>query len=171
MYFFSSGKEGNEELHEKQEFEELLEKLSEVDLEEPPSSDLKCTECGAVYKKTWTLRNHMKKKHSYQDHVSHECDKCTLQFADSKSLSTHVKSYHPKIFVCDICMEVFLDKASLTAHVKTHPKVYICKECKEVFPDQNSLKCHRRTHYVCNVCKRVCDTKYYLDRHMKSHKI
>ena len=81
-----------------------------------------CDDCGAVYKKPWTLKNHMKKKHG----------------KDSTDISTAV-------FVCDDCKEVFLDSEELSEHRKTH---WICKICGRACDSNFLLKRHMKSHRV-----------------------
>ena len=101
-------------------------------------------DCGAKYKKPWTLKNHMKKKHNQILEESHKCEECNAIFFDKKHLRNHLK-IHEKIFVCDQCKEVFLKKVELNQHSKSH--------------------------IVCHVCEKVCETEFLLRRHLKSHKI
>ena len=119
-------------------------------LEIQASEELKsfiCEECGANYKRPWTLKAHMKKKHNFAE----ECEK---------------KSYK-----CDQCNEFFSDNKSLAKHLKTHEMIYVCEECKEVFLAKSNLSKHMKSHLVCGICTRVCESKYYLNRHIRSHKV
>ena len=105
-----------------------------------------CKLCAAVYKKSWTLRTHMRKKHNEEN--SFNCDQCSLTFSDAKGLEVHVAVHakpHERIFVCDICEEVFFDKSKLTVH--------------------------KKKHLVCKICNRVCDNTYALTRHIRSHNV
>ena len=96
-----------------------------------------CKLCNAVYKKSWTLRTHMRKKHNEDN--SFNCDQCSSTFSDAKGLAVHAKS-HERIFVCDMCEEVFFDKSKLTMH--------------------------KKKHLICKICNRVCDNTYALTRHI-----
>ena len=84
--------------------------------------NLICDNCGAVYKKPWTLRNHIKKEHGKES-----------------TTSSNV------LFVCDECKEVFLDHEQFSEHKKTH---WICKTCGRTCDNNHALKRHMRSHRV-----------------------
>ena len=99
-----------------------LEELS-IDPTQKPDESLSCGECGAKYKKPWTLKTHMSKKHGIAKH----------------------EQMHDKILVCEECKEVFYDKVSLTKHVKYH---FVCQICKRVCDSKYALNRHIRSHKV-----------------------
>ena len=149
--------------------EKLTDMMMDAEIDESKTA-LKCKQCGAVYKKPWTLKAHIKKKHESQP-ISLKCGQCEEMFTTQKNLNAHIKLLHPILFVCVVRKEVFFDGASLAAHNRTHPKVFTCDECTEVFNDKTSLNNHKKIHFVCNICQRNCESKYKLNRHLKSHKV
>ena len=150
-------------------FESVLDQFSAIDLD-GDGMKLTCKECNTTYKKEWTLRNHMNKKHGHNNPGPCECDKCYEIFNNMKNLSDHIKSTHA-IHICEFCEEVFFRKSDLKTHIQTHTKLFPCSECQLKFPDKAILKEHRKEHFICNICARKCESEYYLDRHRKSHKV
>ena len=71
---------------------DVSEKLEELDLA-GGGEKFDCKECGNSYKKPWTLKAHMKKKHR-------ESDEPVIQ----------------KLHVCKVCEEVFVSKIALRSH-------------------------------------------------------
>ena len=104
-----------------------------------------CSECDDIYKKPWTLKTHLRKKHNIS--------KDALEFK------------------CDICEEVFPDQNNLSKHKKIYQTIFACQECKEVFFSKKDLTNHKKSHLVCRICTRVCDTKFLLNRHIANHKL
>ena len=122
-----------------------------------------CTECGVSYKKPWTLKAHMLKKHGEKD----KCTICNASFEEPGQLKKHM-SVHS--FSCNICDKILSDARSLQRHLKVHDKLFVCEECKEVFLEKNNLNEHVKTHLVCSVCQRTCENKQQLKRHFSTHK-
>ena len=102
-----------------------------------------CIECGANYKKPWTLKAHMKKKHGMEEEIK-------------------------KLFECSDCNVTFETKSYLQKHVKVHEKIFVCSECKEVFLKKVALNKHSKLHNICKICERIFETPYLLKRHIKS---
>ena len=67
-------------------------------------SVLTCDDCGATYKKPWTLKNHRIKKHGKAD--------IDNQDGESENASVQMKSQQ-KLFVCKECQEAFFEKNCL----------------------------------------------------------
>jgi KRAB domain-containing zinc finger protein len=104
-----------------------------------------CLECGAVYRKPWTLRTHMKKKHNFTE--------------------------NEPVFTCEECDANFRDMNHLSKHKKTHEKIFVCKKCEEVFFSRKEINDHMKIHLVCDICARVCNSEYLLKRHISSHNL
>ncbi|XP_075155941.1 uncharacterized protein LOC142229282 [Haematobia irritans] len=78
-----------------------------------------CETCGKSYVTAENLRTH-RLKHT---DLVFNCDQCSQQFANPKTLWQHVNSIHvsePR-FKCEICMKPFRRKHHLQYHMKLHP--------------------------------------------------
>ena len=112
-----------------------------------PLGDFQCSECGANYKKPWTLKAHISKKHKPEN----KCQDCNLIFKDVEELDAHMET-HKKI--CNICEKVFSNDWNLQRHIKIHDKIFVCEECRNVFLDKKTFKEHEKLHLVCTICKK-----------------
>ena len=95
---------------------------------------LTCDDCGATYKKPWTLKNHRIKKHGKADIGN--------QDGESENASAQIKSQQ-KLFVCKECQEVFFEKNCLVEHKKVH---LVCKVCSRSCDSTYALTRHIRSH-------------------------
>ena len=85
----------------------------------------KCNECGSEYKKPWTLKNHIKKKHGE---------------ANLSGSGQTVERFH----VCKVCSEVFSSKLALIDHQKLHLSCQICgRTCESKFALKRHIMCHK----------------------------
>jgi hypothetical protein len=137
--------------------------MREVSIENDGSDSFVCDECGAKYKKPWTLKQHVMNKHQSQ----HKCEKCDLCFMDAKHLKDHMTEHN---IYCSICDKNFANASSLTRHLKVHDKMIVCDYCKEVFNDKKRMKDHMKCHFVCQICKKNCETKLQFNQHSLMHK-
>ena len=65
-----------------------------------PADNLECAECGAKYKKPWTLKAHIIKKHG----LANKCEVCDALFQDVEEYKSHMASHNIN---CNICDKVF----------------------------------------------------------------
>ena len=110
----------------------LLQNLGISTSDDPlPEKDatLKCPPCPFTYKKPWTLRTHLRKKH---DIIEEEATK------------------EPK-FTCEICMESFRLESEYEEHKPVH--MFVCKICNERFWRESEYEAHKPIHVICDICQ------------------
>lgn len=145
----------------KDTLDDLATEMSSLTVKDP-LDDFECLECGAKYKKPWTLKAHINKKHAQEI----TCRDCNLDFKDVQELEVHMASHNK---ICNICDKVFSSEWNLQRHIKIHDKIFVCEECKEVFLDKKSFTEHQKLHLVCNICKKHFGSKTQLKRHIMTH--
>lgn len=106
------------------------------------------------------------------------CEICTREFANSKTLSKHVKFVHNKIkpYICSVCGHKSARKISHVVHCRQHTneKPYLCKFCSYRSADPSCMTKHEMTHkndrpYNCQFCSTYKTTQANsLKKHMKT---
>ncbi|XP_033101986.1 zinc finger protein 568-like isoform X2 [Anneissia japonica] len=149
------------------------------------NKELRCTECNRVFKKLYSLRNHIKLHHSDITNLP-KCNICNKAFlcksrvirhmsvSHSQNARTRVK--HPKGFLCETCGATFTQKHTLKLHMNKHANIkpHVCNHCGKKFTWLNALEYHERTHtgerpYPCLLCQQRFKTPSDLKRHQVVH--
>ena len=125
------------ERNEEKEVNDLEVAMTSMNIED--KSDFVCDICGAKYKKPWTLKSHVIKKHGVK-----RCDICNETFTDEADLNVHMEVHS---LVCSICDKRFPNPFNLKRHMKIHDQVFVCTLCKEVFLDRKSYTAHKKENH------------------------
>ena len=113
-------------------------------------SDIKCEECGKVFKKRNKLNRHIKETHT--DIKPYTCTECGADFKRNSHLTRHKNLKHSdenKSFVCSIdnCFQKFSIKQHLDRHIKTihFGERLGCEECGIFFNKKTLFAKHIST--------------------------
>ena len=118
------------------------------------------------------MNKHIKKVHAQ---ASHKCGQCGRRFTDKGNLKAHLKTHEGTKYPCEQCDKVYNSSKSLDYHNRTiHSKIiykYFCKICDYKTHKSQIFKLHMRIHtgekpFKCD----ICNTKFYQQHHLKSHK-
>lgn len=117
--------------------------ISKEHMEERPH---KCPLCSATFKKTRSLRYHVR----------------------------HHNGERP--YKCTYCEKAFKEKYHLTVHIRTHTneRPFACMQCGKAFKQTNELSSHIRTHsgerpHKCDICNKTFKRKRQLYSHNLIH--
>lgn len=145
-----------------------------------------CQICSKTFSQFSQLRCHQSSVHIAKSttetksrwYSKKTCVICTREFANSKTLSKHVKFVHNKIkpYICSVCGHKSARKISHVVHCRQHTneKPYICKYCSYRSADPSCMTKHEMTHkndynYKCNFCSTYKTTQANsLKKHMKT---
>ena len=124
-------------------------------------ANVTCDLCGKTFKQPEYLQNHKRYKCKnneieVQNKKRYACNVCGNDYAEQRSLITHMRIVHDGItdqFECDHCGQKFSRKTSLWAHKKLHTgdhKMYNCDNCSFSSKDKryfvnHQLKCSRNS--------------------------
>ena len=80
------------------------------------STDFKCDNCDASFKRKVDLKRHENSLHFGQ---KHNCRLCGLNYTTFENLIQHVSHVHDKLekFECEICQNTFSKKSSYERHI------------------------------------------------------
>lgn len=104
------------------------------------------------------------------------CEICSRIFANSRTLSKHVKTVHNRIkpFICNVCGRKSARKSTWIVHMRQHTgeRPYQCKSCLFKASDPSVLKKHEMRHsntssYKCNLCEYSAIQSSSFKNHMK----
>ena len=150
----------------------------------------KCEKCPLTYPSQDALNDHLNRVHVMQ------CNLCTNEFEDFKSLQNHLDVHHSTITEiqndleqkssqkCQVCERLTDD---IDEHMEMyHPEKYECKLCDEYFWHQEKLDQHvidnhkskdsttsknnSKKMYKCGVCKKIFSQMGQIMKHLQSHK-
>ena len=148
--------------------------------------NLKCEECGKIFRRIHGLRNHLI---SHREKIDpkfkearkiHMCDQCPRSFTNRQVLKRH-KLVHSteKNFVCDLCQKGFKTIYELNYHKFTHTDQsklpFKCDQCFKRFPFITRLKKHKESvhqgikSHKCTLCDKAFKSHTDLRHHMNWH--
>ena len=156
-----------------------------------------CDQCTNVFFNEWSLKLHIKSKHSTEAPVKQSkvvCPECDQEFNATMYFVQHYKYVHGGIppgfedkekFMCDQCPSVFFNQLSLKLHYKTKHSNAVkdtasksgrrsCPHCEKTFATYLSYKEHikskheKDTPYKCDQCHRSYGTSGRLRVHKKN---
>ena len=145
---------------------------------------LQCPLCNKVFTQSYTLKAHLRNKHTIQMMDASKssngcfiCLHCKMEFNDALPLKSHMRAhYGEKRYKCYDCKESFKGANDLKVHVRIHTgeRPFVCPECGESFTQKGNLTVHIRTHtgekpFECQVCGRCFLKSSNLKEHMKVH--
>lgn len=123
-----------------------------------PTSNLTCDICKKVLSSYYSMKEHMRSRHSRKAKVKHACSKCKKLFVSKKRLKKHKETKHS-----DLPAEAVKSKIE---------KKHICSVCGRLFPDKSKMIAHEKTHFgimtSCEICNKTFLHKNYLRKHIKS---
>ena len=129
--------------------------------------DLKCTECGNMFRIKEELKEHMLlhlQSHDEDKDIMQvdqfECIKCHNMFSNFEVLNEHLKLHEqPQQNICSECDETFTSKELLIGHKKkTHE--FKCSKCNDTFSNEINLKTHYKSHLKFIPCKNALNCQY-----------
>ncbi|XP_053901191.1 zinc finger and BTB domain-containing protein 11 [Malaclemys terrapin pileata] len=160
-------------------------------------AQIKCTECGMVFQRRYSLIMHTLKHERTKDY---KCPLCKKEFQYGASLRAHlvrhtrknevsaatasieetgasvVKGRTKREFICDICGRTLPKLYALRIHMLKHTgvKPHACKVCGKAFTYKHGLKMHLALHetqkqFKCDLCEKSFVTKRSLQEHMSIH--
>ncbi|CAH1980897.1 unnamed protein product [Acanthoscelides obtectus] len=157
--------------------------------------DKTCPHCGAIYKTTEFLNNHIISKHPELESVRgriHICTECAFKTNSKQVWSRHMYKNHPEAAskykigrVCELCNAKYGDTRSLNEHIlKKHPehtasityKIHECSECSfkttvESYFEKHLVSIHNSpassiSLFTCTHCSAGFKLKLTLDDHI-----
>lgn len=120
-----------------------------------------CSFCDEKFQQLSQLRSHsIQHKNNSKTFQSRwysqkNCEICHHTFANSKTLSKHIKTVHNKIkpFICNICGYKSARKNTWVIHMRQHngAKPYSCKFCQFRSADPTVCRIHEKKHSQVNL--------------------
>ncbi|KAI8431345.1 hypothetical protein MSG28_015885 [Choristoneura fumiferana] len=115
-----------------------------------PTRAYPCPDCGKVYTKNISMRNHYKLVHLKKS--DYHCAICDTYYLTGHRLRYHQKYFHdklpkPKNKLCKYCGKGFNNNRILDNHVRTHTgeRPFGCEFCSAAFTQKQSLTAHLRS--------------------------
>ncbi|VDK86745.1 unnamed protein product [Litomosoides sigmodontis] len=139
-----------------------------------PNKELKCSECGKQFQKTFNLKRH---KETHSNIKAYKCNKCGEKFGRLFTLKRHEKLHSgEKLYKCQLCHKEFKRAEHLNIHMRMHngERNFKCDICNVAFVRSDPLAAHRRLHsnvkpFHCCQCGSNFSRKTHLVNHMKTH--
>lgn len=138
-----------------------------------PVQNLECDICKKILSSYYSMKDHMKSKHSQKSKIQHPCEMCKKKFKSKKRLERHQTLCQPnndqkevnekpqkpvKNHMCSVCGRLFPEKSIMIMHEETHAgKKTPCHLCGKQFLHKNSLRKHIKVvhsqvkRFVCNI--------------------
>ncbi|XP_039041891.1 transcription factor IIIA-like [Hibiscus syriacus] len=139
--------------------------------EEGVSSSNTCEECGASFKKSAHLKQHLQ-SHSLERPFVCSVEDCRASYRRKDHLNRHILQHQGKLFKCPIenCNKDFAFQGNMTRHLKEihdeessssdagSQKQYVCQEvgCGKVFKFASKLKKHEDSHVNLDSVEAFC---------------
>ena len=139
-----------------------------------PNLSVMCEECGLIFAKHCTLRQHRLTHLGIKNFI---CDICKNRFTRKYHLEMHMR-IHLKIrpHVCEVCARSFSKSSDLTRHRRIHvdAKNYCCLVCERRFKRSSDVISHMRSHtgqkpYSCNPCNKKYSSHSSLTKHLRRY--
>ncbi|XP_035791228.1 zinc finger protein 62 homolog [Anopheles albimanus] len=109
--------------------------------------EVKCPDCGLLFKTKNELNQHVK---SHTDTRTYTCSVCKFGFKSQTHLSRHTKSVHQDVrYKCDYCSQSYCRKDKLRMHIEKQHNI--------------------QTYFVCDICLQSYNTRSKLDDHKEHH--
>ncbi|XP_050095875.1 zinc finger protein 184-like [Anopheles aquasalis] len=109
--------------------------------------EVKCPDCGLLFKTKNELNQHIK---SHTDTRTYMCSVCKFGFKSQTHLSRHTKSVHQDVrYKCDHCSQSYCRKDKLRMHIEKQHNI--------------------QTYFVCDICLQSYNTRSQLDKHKAHH--
>ena len=133
----------------------------------------KCDECGKVFSKNASLRQHMP---IHTNERRFKCEFCGKSFIQSDHLTSHMQTHTgERAFMCSICRQFFTRGASLARHMRIHTaeRHFLCAICRSSYACRSQLNRHMQTHraggsiFSCNMCSMSFSSRILLLLHMR----
>ena len=135
-----------------------------------------CVKCDYLSSTKGSLRRHTRSTH---EGVKSPCPQCDHKAHDQPSLAKHIKVVHLglKPFKCQACDFRSTTESNILNHEKrrhSSEKSHFCLFCNKGFLQLTNLSIHERTHtgqktINCPQCDTLFSTKWFLEKHIKSH--
>lgn len=150
-----------------------------------PTSNFTCDICQKVVSSYYSMKKHMRSRHTEKFKIKHPCPICSRIFASEQRLSKHMGLRHAKSSkaakiedrskqMCSICGRLFAERSKMLAHEMTHSGIMVsCEVCGKQFLHKNYLRIHVKTvhsqvkPFSCNIdgCKWTFAYPQVLKRH------
>lgn len=133
-----------------------------------------CKTCGKLCTNHTNLTSHVL---SHSDTKSYPCPQCSLSFKSSRALRIHSVRHLERKVMCETCGAMFFTKSDCRSHAQVHSNArrHVCQTCGLAFNHSSSLTRHKHIHnsakrdkYICHVCTECFNTKFNVQRHLKS---
>jgi len=129
----------------------------------------KCTQCGAQFNFSHSLKLHVLK---HAGRRPHQCQTCFKSYLTASHLKYHVDAIHStaKHFVCNICHKSFPYKTSYKLHRRLHTgdRPFTCSTCGKSFITRGALREHEKIHASGNSESHrqyQCEVRFCVDNH------
>lgn len=160
-----------------------IEVISALAYENPDTASqnpIECDVCGLRTRCKSALIIHFR---SHNGERPYKCPHCEVSFAQSGTLSEHIKRKHTDAdritsdcFACEYCGKQFVKKGDMLVHLRVHTKEkpYQCSFCPSRFAQKGTLNQHVMLHtgerpFSCKVCDKKFIAKTSLQRHLMVH--
>jgi uncharacterized Zn-finger protein len=111
-----------------------------------------CTICHSFYKRSDTLRTHIRTVHN--DERKFQCDDCGMTFKLKHVLISHqITHRNERKYACDECGAAFNLPGGLKQHLLIHQNIlkHECERCKAKFRYKPLLNQHMKSHHAAPV--------------------
>ncbi|XP_055326687.1 zinc finger protein 107-like [Sitodiplosis mosellana] len=129
-----------------------------------PASNFTCEICQKVLSTYYSIKLHMRSRHTRKVRVKHPCPKCNKEFVSKIRLEKHRISKHPNV------PDAPLDAPAEASKSKGVESKQMCSICGRLFPDKSKMIAHEKTHLgimtSCNICGKKFMHKTYLRKHI-----